>query len=420
MLTASILMLVLQGPAAAYTPGDIYLATASNTGEVYNVTAGGAYSDGLVAATQYYTAGQITWSRDLSTMYISHYSDGIVTATDETGRTSVYASGLSGPTGLLVLTDGTMLVVEFNEQVVTDITGGGDVAMVPPLATGLMAPRNLIELDEGTVLVSDQGLKGVYEVPRAGGPVVPFVVDIPGTYAMALVQNPDDGAIYVSTGGDVYDITTGTPIVYTTGGSHFAMAMDGDGRLVAGALSQGDLFDITGGGDFTGASPWATGPARIESAMNSVPLPFCGDGFPTGDEACDDGNDDETDECIRCVDAVCGDGLVWAGMEDCDDGNDSESDACVRCVRASCGDGYLYSGVEECDDNNTQDGDGCAADCSLELDIPGPDSADPSVDPPASDGSTDGCNTAPGAGGFAWVLLALLASCRRLHRSDAV
>ena len=53
-----------------------------------------------------------------------------------------------------------------------------------------------------------------------------------------------------------------------------------------------------------------------------------------GVEACDDGNADETDGCLRsCEEARCGDGRVQAGVEQCDDGNVDDTDACTNsCV----------------------------------------------------------------------------------------
>ena len=94
----------------------------------------------------------------------------------------------------------------------------------------------------------------------------------------------------------------------------------------------------------------------------------CGDGFvQDGVEECDDGNDDDTDDCpTTCVTASCGDGFVQDGVEECDDGNDDDTDDCVAgCIAATCGDGFVQDGVEECDDGNTDDGDGCASDCTL-------------------------------------------------------
>lgn len=55
----------------------------------------------------------------------------------------------------------------------------------------------------------------------------------------------------------------------------------------------------------------------------------CGNGMQEGDEACDDGNTDDTDECVQgCKTAACGDGFVQVGVEECDDQNQVDTDAC--------------------------------------------------------------------------------------------
>ncbi len=91
----------------------------------------------------------------------------------------------------------------------------------------------------------------------------------------------------------------------------------------------------------------------------------CGDGFVGPGEACDDGNTDDGDECTsQCALASCGDGNVQMG-EACDDANDDETDACLStCVEASCGDGFVYTDVETCDDGNADETDACTSLCA--------------------------------------------------------
>ena len=80
-------------------------------------------------------------------------------------------------------------------------------------------------------------------------------------------------------------------------------------------------------------------------------------------EACDDGNDDDSDHCLNdCVEARCGDGVLGPG-EGCDDGNADPSDSCTDCQPASCGDGVLQIG-ELCDDGNGVDTDSCLNNCA--------------------------------------------------------
>ncbi len=77
---------------------------------------------------------------------------------------------------------------------------------------------------------------------------------------------------------------------------------------------------------------------------------------------------------------ACGNKIV-SGDEQCDDGNNDDSDACLTtCKKAICGDGKIYKGQEVCDDGNTKDGDACSADCQKQL------------GKQCSNGSTTDCN----------------------------
>ncbi len=100
------------------------------------------------------------------------------------------------------------------------------------------------------------------------------------------------------------------------------------------------------------------------SSETTAPPPECGDGVMDADEACDDGNQVDTDECTNaCVLAACGDGLVQDGAEGCDDGNLDDGDGCsATCTLEGCGDGVVQ-GMEECDDGNDVDTDACTALC---------------------------------------------------------
>lgn len=104
-----------------------------------------------------------------------------------------------------------------------------------------------------------------------------------------------------------------------------------------------------------------------EDTTTTPPQPaVCGDGFIDGDEICDDGNEDDGDDCtVLCRPPECGDGILHVG-EKCDDGNKSDSDECTNaCEKARCGDGKLYEDKEECDDNNDVNTDACLTTCKV-------------------------------------------------------
>ena len=97
----------------------------------------------------------------------------------------------------------------------------------------------------------------------------------------------------------------------------------------------------------------------------------CGDGHVNAQtETCDDGNQDNTDNCPdgvggTCEFSYCGDGHVNAQTEACDDANDINDDTCTNvCEAPACGDGILHNN-EQCDDGNVMGGDGCDDLCNL-------------------------------------------------------
>jgi len=113
----------------------------------------------------------------------------------------------------------------------------------------------------------------------------------------------------------------------------------------------------------------ATGLEVTTDALTQTPAetmaePFCGDGMVEGDESCDDGNDQNTDECLNtCEFASCGDGFLQDGVESCDDANSDNTDECLdTCEPTFCGDGFLQDG-EICDDGNQSNNDACLNTC---------------------------------------------------------
>jgi cysteine-rich repeat protein len=135
-----------------------------------------------------------------------------------------------------------------------------------------------------------------------------------------------------------------------------------------------------------------TDAGRDANVSPNADAPFCGDGFRSPPEECDDTNLNNGDGCsatcvtepgFDCASGVCvtecGDGVV-AGGERCDDGNTDASDGCnavcevepgfacmgtrSMCAR-TCGNRVIDAG-ESCDDGDLDSADGCNASCMTE------------------------------------------------------
>ncbi len=122
--------------------------------------------------------------------------------------------------------------------------------------------------------------------------------------------------------------------------------------------------------------------------------PVCGDGVVNGDDACDDGNDDNSDACLfTCEIAVCGDSYIHDGVEVCDDGDDDNTDECALCQPAICGDGYVHAGVEACDDGNDENTDACVSGCAIAICGDGYPHAGVEACDDGGAGNGDGCDS---------------------------
>ncbi len=139
----------------------------------------------------------------------------------------------------------------------------------------------------------------------------------------------------------------------------------GDG-IVRGDREQGQLgFEACDDGEDNNN-------ALADACRTNCRPAACGDRVVDAGEDCDDGDDDDRDACLSCVEARCGDGVLRLDLgpnddafEQCDDGNRIDNDDCNNnCVAPACGDGRRL-GNEECDDGNLVNEDACTAECVL-------------------------------------------------------
>ena len=116
-----------------------------------------------------------------------------------------------------------------------------------------------------------------------------------------------------------------------------------------------------------------TPPDGACSESCTLALEWCGDAKQNGNEPCDNGtNSDDVYSPTKPPDTACAPSCTTVGYcgdsvpngnEPCDTGTQSETCE-LTCTAPTCGDGITNTPAgEACDDNNTEDGDGCSADC---------------------------------------------------------
>jgi cysteine-rich repeat protein len=279
----------------SFNPGDVFWGGSFTPAQLVNASGGGDFGGVTPLATLAgRTIGQMAWSPDRMTLYVTLFALDRVDAVTAAGAQSIYATGLSSPTGLLTTRDGRLLVANFSGSVV-DITGGGDFTGAPAFASGLAGPRNLVQLDDDRILIATQTNGRVIDITAGGNfgadPGFAFGLSSP----LDLVQDAL-GRVFVSESSalQVTDITAGgdfTGVAPFASGRQFAgLAIDGSARLLAGALVSSNAWDITAGGNFAAVAPWAFNLPIAETAFDAVPVIVCGDNQVDPGEQCDDGN----------------------------------------------------------------------------------------------------------------------------------
>ncbi|MBX2801010.1 MAG: GlyGly-CTERM sorting domain-containing protein [Myxococcales bacterium] len=266
---------------ATFSPGDVYYGGANS--EIVRVVEGDTHP--ILVQLDTYSAGQIAFSPDLTTLYFTVYNPGQVVAVEPDGTFTTVATGLDTPTGLLVTQQGRMLVSSFKAGQILDVTKGGDQTYTKPLTTGLKGPRSLVQLPTGEVLVADQILDGVYDVGYPDGGVAELFAEVELVRHLAH----DGKVLYAVSEGFVFDITAGGIFqpreALSFGQPFFSLTVDGKGRLLSGELTGTVLWDVTAGGDFDEATPFATGLPLGETLLATVPQAVPEPPLETGDTA---------------------------------------------------------------------------------------------------------------------------------------
>lgn len=265
--------------ATAYTPGAVFWAPGACESPcgVFEITGGGILGTEALIAEMTDSPGQMAWSEDYDTLYISEFFMNRILSISSAGIVSTFATGISGPTGLIRLSDGRILAASYRDRIVIDVSGGGDVSATIPFASGFTSPRNMFQLADGSILLADQGANRVIDITAGGdfGAEQGFAYGIPrGPFDLVtdasgrILASSFDGVFEITSGGN---FSTATPFAF--GIEFIGLAIDAEGRTLASDFSSSNIYDISAGGDFTSAVPFAQGiPGYGDTALDAVPV----------------------------------------------------------------------------------------------------------------------------------------------------
>ena len=352
--------------SAQAQPGDI-LVSNNDTGEVFNITAGGDFSMATPFATTSGFAFELCQLGVGGPVFVAAGADGAVhdiTAGGDFSMATGYAFGLLNVVALSCSAS-EIMAGDFGLREVYDVTAGGDFSTASAFASGLSvvsmtrtaAGLYASELNAG---IPPYGIHNI----TAGG-------DFDGAQPFAQGQGDSlsltehNGMLITildDTSNRVVNITAGGPVVNAP---NFAIvpgilsARSFDGTMWA-TTSNGSVYDISAGGDFTAATPFATGLGLFPIGL--LVVRGCGDAIVHSGEDCDDGGESATCD-PDCTTATCGDGFInVTALETCDDM--VETATCDSdCTAVQCGDGLInMTAGEMCDDGG--ESMTCDVDCT--------------------------------------------------------
>ena len=263
-----------------------------------------------------------------------------------------FAYGLDQPFGICTGPGSEVYVTEFFPGEVTVVTAGGDFTSATPFATGLDRPVNLVCSDT-QILVAEFGAGEVTDI-TAGGDVsaaTPFAFGLGSGELVGLFRD-SGGTLWASNQlGRVHDITAGgdfsaDPGFAHIGGGDLRGVTERGSALLVTSSGTNQVLDFSAGGDLSAAPVFATVPGPTEIVdLGPVGL-FTPLEVPPVVYEISAGGDFTTAEPFAT-------GLTTGG-----------GFADLALIEG-CGDGILDPATEECDDANLLGGDGCSATCTI-------------------------------------------------------
>lgn len=112
----------------------------------------------------------------------------------------LFATNLINPSHMEWTPDGRLLVSEHTAGRVKDVTDGGDMRDVEPVAVGLEGPASILPLDDGRILVSETWGGRVRDISRGGdvSKYEPFASDLSMPYSLVRRSGKRGERIFVS------------------------------------------------------------------------------------------------------------------------------------------------------------------------------------------------------------------------------
>lgn len=291
---------------ATFQTGDVYVIEAvAGEARIHDVTAGGDFLGATPFATLAGTgaaSGEICFSAKLDTMYVADVAAGTVHAVSAAGDVSTFATGLTFPVAV-ACRSGSVYAQEISSGPdpsngsVVDVTAGGDFTSAPAFVSSPTALRGLA-VTSGAALLVGSWDDGRVRVGTSGGAFasLPLLAALPGDGVVQSIEEGPNGEILVAVfldegasayeGGPLYDFASGTPVAWATGLDFMNSATRvTNGQVLATTFTSAEIFDVTGGGDFSLAAPFATGFGALDTALAAVPEPssLFEDGFESID-----------------------------------------------------------------------------------------------------------------------------------------